>query len=158
MSKLRAFSTTTSAFRPLDTTTALRPTRMDCPNCARNGAAKVPLSAETALKVDFHHCSECGGVWFYEKDADLALRAAGSRTWPLPRAAQAPPTEFNPGWTCPCCAGTLVQIQDRRRTGASMRRCLVCYGGWIDHSDLLRLTEASAHLFSRFGRIIRGEF
>jgi len=157
MSKINTFATTTSAFRPLDTTRALRPARIQCPNCASSKDAPI-LSSRDSLNVEFHHCAECGGAWFYEKDCDLALRAAGACAWPEPKNTagdQAACSEHTIDWTCPCCSGTLVQIQDRRGSGASIRRCLICYGGWMDHADLKRVAASEAHMFSRVGRIIR---
>lgn len=156
MSDTGTLSNTTSAFRALDTTRALRPAQVCCPNCARSNTKSV-LIVETLERIDFHHCTQCGGAWFYEKDADLAMRAAGARTWPAPQKAEvrsSTPAPLN-NWTCPCCGGTLVQIQDRRGTGASVHRCLICYGGWMDHADLQRVTVASSHFWARFGRMVR---
>ena len=156
MSETGTLTNTTSAFRALDTTRALRPAHVHCPNCIRNGA-KSTLLVQTLERIDFHHCSQCGGAWFYEKDADLALRAAGARAWPPPQLSAAVSSGAAPlqAWTCPCCGGALIEIQDRRGTGAAVRRCLICYGGWMDHSDLQRVTVASSHLMARFGRLIR---
>jgi Zn-finger nucleic acid-binding protein len=160
MSEPATLSNTTSAFRPLDTTTALRPARLQCPQCSRMSAGKSMLVPCVIDRIEFHHCVNCGGAWFYEKDSDVAMNAAGSQTWPEPR--QVPDTskvrvETN-SWKCPCCAGSLVQIRDRRGSGASVRRCLVCYGGWMDHDDLKCVTAASSHLMARVGRLIRNTF
>src|SRR4051812_1468870 len=105
MSDTATMNNTTSAFRALDTTRALRPAHVSCPNCARSNSKSV-LSVQTLERIDFHHCAHCGGAWFYEKDADLALRAAGARDWPDPVAKAADGKTVTSGaWTCPCCAG-----------------------------------------------------
>ena len=155
-----ASNTTTTAFRPLDSTTAMRPARLVCPSCLRSDRTEV-LAPMPAGKIEFHRCSGCGGVWFYEKDLDLALRATAECEWPAPsessekteRALQAIPIEKL--WACPCCGGTLVAIRDRRGSGASVRRCLVCYGGWMGHEDVLKAADASTGVLSRIGCMIR---
>lgn len=157
MSDTATLSTTTSAFRPLDSTTALRPARLECPQCMRTGNAASLLNVCVIGKTEFHHCTACGGAWFYEKDCDVAMRAAGSQPWPEP-AKPASTEKLISGWTCPCCAGALVEIRDRRGSGASVRRCLVCYGGWLEHDDLKCVTAASSHMLAKVGRLIRSTF
>jgi Zn-finger nucleic acid-binding protein len=159
MSETATLSNTTSAFRPLDSTTALRPARLHCPQCVRLGNDAATLDVCVIGKVEFHHCVACGGAWFYEKDCDVALRAAGSQTWPEPsKLPDSAAKIHSSGWTCPCCAGALVEIRDRRGSGASVRRCLVCYGGWLDHNDLKCVTAASSHMLAKMGRLIRSTF
>lgn len=159
MSHAATVNKTTSSFRPLDTTTTLRPARMFCPHCKRSGSAEVVLACLTADKIDFLHCSACGGAWFHEKDMDAVLRATAALDWPAPRprpesgAEKAAPTDTL--WSCPCCAGKLVSVHDRRGSGATVRRCLVCYGGWMDHADLVIAAEASKDVLSRLGQMVR---
>ena len=157
MSEPATLSNTTSAFRPLTTTTALRPARLQCPQCsiASDKSSLIPCMIDG---VEFHHCVGCGGAWFYEKDSDVAMRAAGSQTWPEPRQLSDLKSVAAHAWECPCCAGSLVEIRDRRGSGATVRRCLVCYGGWMDHDDLKCVTAASSHLMARFSRMIRKTF
>jgi len=50
---------------------------------------------------------------------------------------------------CPCCGGALVGVHDRRGSGASVKRCLVCYGGWLNYSDLTLAAEASHNFLWR---------
>jgi len=151
---MATFSKTTTAFGPLDTTTSLRPARLACPDCARRFNPPGNLAMNTVSKVDFHHCQECGGAWFQDKGVEEALRAAGSGQWPAPSAIRdAAPPEVE--WACPCCQGLLVSINDCRGSGARVRRCLVCYGGWIEHGDLLKAIDGSPDVLSRVGRFVR---
>ena len=145
---------TTTAFGPLDTTTTLRPAHLKCPDCARTSKTPGGLVISTVSKLDFHHCRDCGGAWFQDKGVDDALRAACSGQWPAPSAirdAAAPDTE----WACPCCHGLLVAVNDCRGSGARVHRCLVCYGGWIEHTDLLKAADGSPDVLSRLGRFVR---
>jgi len=151
---------TTSSFRPLDTTMSLRPERLLCPACARKSStASAPVLACTeADKIDFFSCRDCGGAWFHEKDLDAVLRATGARDWPRPEpVASATPGQVitETDWSCPCCAGSLVEVHDRRGSGATVRRCLICYGGWMDHADLVVAAEASRDVLTRLGSLIR---
>jgi Zn-finger nucleic acid-binding protein len=136
----------------------LRPSRLICPACRRNGG-DVALMVVPSAKIEFHHCRGCGGAWFYEKDMDAALRATCEHEWPVPDTAPAPSAaasnipELN--WMCPCCSGNLVAVKDRRGSGATVHRCLVCYGGWIDHDDVLKAAEASAGVLSKIGAMLR---
>ncbi len=157
MSEPVTLSNTTSAFRPMNTTTALRPARLQCPKCCGSKDQASSLVLCMIDNVEFHHCVSCGGAWFYEKDSDVAMRAAGSQTWPEPR--QTPDADAaSTTWECPCCAGSLVAIHDRRGSGATVRRCLVCYGGWMEHDDLKCVTFASSRLMARVSRMIRKTF
>jgi len=159
MSRVATVNKTTTTFRPLDTTTTLRPARMFCPNCKRAGSSEVVLACLTADKIDFLHCSACGGAWFHEKDMDAVLRATAALDWPAPRPRADDGSEkVAPAdnlWSCPCCAGKLVNVHDRRGSGATVRRCLVCYGGWMDHADLVIAAEASKDVLSRLGQMVR---
>jgi Zn-finger nucleic acid-binding protein len=154
MSRIATFTTTTTAFGPLDTTTALRPARLVCPECSRYAPVTEALKSFSVGKMDFHHCPDCGGAWFQDKGVDEALRAAGERPWPGPTTVKGVvPAEAE--WLCPCCQGRLVAINDRRGSGAQVRRCLVCYGGWIEHADLLKACETSTDMLSKVGRFVR---
>ncbi|HYG77420.1 MAG TPA: hypothetical protein VEK08_20605 [Planctomycetota bacterium] len=148
---------TTTTFRALDTTTTLRPTRLLCPSCARKAPDAPVLACTEADKIDFFSCHGCGGAWFHEKDMDAVLRATGARDWPRPPASEAKPGQVitESGWACPCCAGTLVGVRDRRGSGATVRRCLVCYGGWMEHEDLVVAADASRGVLTRLGQMIR---
>jgi len=145
-------SNTTTAFRPMDTTATLRPVKLPCPRCQQAGRSSPPLAVAYAGKIEFHRCQPCGGAWFYEKDADAALRAAGSAPWPHPSAKIDAATVDATHMTelaCPCCGGALVAVRDRHGSGACVRRCLVCYGSWMDYADIQAAAEASKNLLSR---------
>jgi hypothetical protein len=121
MSDSATVPNTTTAFRPLDSTTVLRPTRLLCPGCKRNGNESV-LACLQVAKIEFHHCRGCGGAWFYEKVMDEALRATGEHEWPEPAPTpavvekQSPEVKVEHPWACPCCGGNLVGVNDRRGT------------------------------------------
>jgi Zn-finger nucleic acid-binding protein len=169
-----AFTRTTSSFRPLDTTTTLRPPRLFCPSCTARGEERV-LANATAGGIEFERCAGCGGTWFFLRDLDRVLAAAGESDWPEPSAQAAPfsvPTQGTSAegapdtekqseapLACPCCAGRLVDVRDRHGAGIVIQRCLVCYGGWIDYRALQRAGETlggfSARL-GRLGRLLRG--
>jgi hypothetical protein len=160
MSHSATVPNTTTAFRPLDSTSVLRPTRLLCPDCKRSGSESV-LACLQVAKIEFHHCRGCGGAWFYEKVMDEALRATGEHEWPEPVPApaaiekQSPDVKVEHPWACPCCGGNLVGVNDRRGSGATVHRCLVCYGGFIEHNDLLLAAEASVGMLARLGSAIR---
>src|SRR4051812_7064005 len=155
MSRTATFSSnTTTAFGPLDTTSALRPARLVCPDCSRHSPATAALQTCSVGKMEFHHCPDCGGAWFQDKGVDDALCAAGERSWPPPVAVKDAAT-VEADWACPCCQGRLVAINDCRGSGATVRRCLVCYGGWIEHGDLLKASESSTDMLSKVGRFVR---
>ncbi|HEY3321640.1 MAG TPA: zf-TFIIB domain-containing protein [Planctomycetota bacterium] len=146
-----------SNFRAFDTTTTLRPAHMRCPACNSKSNPIYILEPTQSDNIDFFHCGNCGGAWFHEKDMDAALRATGASQWPAPKAkpeASAPvlPAE----WSCPCCGGRLVTIHDRRGSGATVRRCLVCYGGWMEYADLVHASEAYKDMLERLGKAVRG--
>jgi hypothetical protein len=145
---------TTTAFGPLDTTSILRPARYTCPDCRRRGGELSVLEHCQADKFDFFRCGRCAGVWFQEKCVDDALQAVSYGTWPAPTQL---PGEVLPEaiWACPCCQGTLVSVLDRRGSGASVRRCLICYGGWIEYPDLMKVCESNGDVLSRVGRFVR---
>ena len=168
MSRAASFSPkTTSSFRPLDTTTSLRPERLLCPSCARTSDAPPVLAGVSTEAVEFYCCRVCGGVWSHEKDMDLTLRAAGSAEWP--QLADEPVTEAaasrknmaadtpvtSRDWSCPCCNGKLVSVRDRRGSGVSVQRCLVCYGSWLEKEDLRAAVLAAGGMFSRIGKAVR---
>ncbi len=159
MHQLNTVSTADS-FRAFDSTTALRPSRLLCPACKNRETTPVPLELIQAGEVEFYRCRCCAGAWFHEKDMDAALRATGRRDWPAPGEPKvdkaAAPVVIQVDWACPCCAGRLVAIHDRHGSGAIVRRCLVCYGGWMDHQDLCRASDASKHVLERLGQAVRG--
>ena len=158
MSHAATVNKTTTSFRPLDSTTALRPARMFCPACKRASNTEVVLACLTADKIDFLHCSSCGGAWFHEKDMDAVLRATAALDWPEPKPRADKSEKAAPAdnlWSCPCCAGKLVSVHDRRGSGATVRRCLVCYGGFMERSDLVIAAEASKDVLSRLGQMVR---
>ena len=144
---------TTTAFGPLDTTSVLRPASFACPGCMRGGTNSKLIHVAVG-GVDFYHCVQCGGAWFQDKGVDDALRACGERSWPAP-VGLPEVGAVEADWACPCCRGRLVAILDRSGSGASVHRCLVCYGGWIEHADLLKATEGSRDMLSRVGRFVR---
>lgn len=151
------FTRTTSAFRALDTTTALRPARLLCPSCQREENRESVLESAIADETEFHRCRHCAGVWFNVKDLDLALNAASHGEWPAPKAApNSKETTDDKNWNCPCCGGRLIGIHDRHGAGVGVHRCLVCYGGWIEYPDLLRAGETFGGVLSRLGRVVRG--
>lgn len=152
-------NTTTTAFKPLDTTSTLRPAHLHCPQCQRSAKRQVELQLWKTDQTDFFHCGDCGGAWFQDKEVDVALRATASIEWPEPKnPAESSGNREVSEWACPCCQGTLVSVRDRRGSGASVRRCLVCYGGWIDCDDIKLAAEASTGLLSYVGKFIRGAF
>jgi Zn-finger nucleic acid-binding protein len=160
-----SFTRTTSAFRALDTTTALRPARLLCPSCQRDENRESVLESAMSGETEFHRCRHCAGVWFNVKDLDLALNAASHGEWPAPKiapagadASKAPvqDSKDEKNWNCPCCGGQLIGIHDRHGAGVGVRRCLVCYGGWIEYPDLLRVGESFGGVLSRLGRAVRG--
>jgi Zn-finger nucleic acid-binding protein len=155
-----SFTRTTSAFRPLDTTTALRPARLLCPSCQRDENRESVLESAVAYKTEFHRCSHCAGAWFNEKDLDLALKAISHGEWPAPKTARGETGESGEpqekSWGCPCCGGQLIAVHDRHGAGVEVHRCLVCYGGWIDYSNLVRAGETFGGVLSRLGRVVRG--
>lgn len=151
------FSRTTTAFRPLDTTTALRPARLLCPACARNDHHESVLESELVDGTEFHRCKTCAGVWFHVKDLDTALRAASKGDWPQPRAELTAEASDDPNidWSCPCCGGRLIDVKDRHGSGVAVHRCLICYGGWIEYPDLQRAEERMGGMLARLGRAVR---
>lgn len=152
-----SFTRTTSAFRPLDTTTALRPARLLCPSCQRDEKRESVLENALVDKTEFHRCPHCAGVWFNEKDLDLALNAISQGEWPAPKATRNEPGEAQEKHCgCPCCGGQLIAIHDRHGAGVGVHRCLVCYGGWIEYPDLVRAGETFGGVLSRLGRVVRG--
>jgi hypothetical protein len=154
MAKTELMTKTTTAFGPLDTTSILRPARYECPDCRRRGGEASILERCPSGKFDFFRCRLCAGVWFHEKCVDDALKAAGLNTWTPPKGKLPEPLPDSV-WACPCCKGTLVNVHDRRGSGATVRRCLICYGGWIEYPDLLKACDASADVLSRVGRFVR---
>jgi Zn-finger nucleic acid-binding protein len=167
MSQTCASHNTTAAFSRLDTTSALRPLKLTCPACRRSRAEAPALESCAVGKVDLHRCRTCGGVWFQDKCVDEALEAIGGRSWPGPEVVPAPPlslplikgekTEASPNpiqdWLCPCCGGALVMVLDPRGRRITIRRCLVCYGGWIEHKELLRAPSPPDGMLARIGRL-----
>jgi len=85
---------------------------------------------------------------------DEALSAAGEQSWSAPNSPLIPGAEHV--WSCPCCQGNLVSIHDRRGSGAVIRRCLVCYGGWLQQEELAKLSHFSDGIFAQLGRSVRG--
>jgi len=151
------FSRTTTAFRPFDTTTALRPARLLCPACARNDHHESVLECSMVDGTEFHRCKTCAGVWFHVKDLDTALNAASKGDWPQPRAELTAEASDDPNidWSCPCCGGRLIDVKDRHGSGVAVHRCLVCYGGWIEFPDLQRAEERMGGMLARLGRAVR---
>ena len=177
MNETRTVKTETDAFRPLDTTSILRPAKLLCPDCGRRPASGECVLENISLgKGGFYHCKACGGAWFLDLGVDDALLAAGKHAWPEPEskeileslrkgdAADAPEASIaapavgaaDGAWNCPCCRGNLVTVHDRRGCGAIVRRCLVCYGGWIEYAGLRRAMEATGGLLSSMGRFMSG--
>ncbi|HYF47828.1 MAG TPA: hypothetical protein VEJ63_00365 [Planctomycetota bacterium] len=154
MSSPATLANTTTAFGPLDTTSTLRPARLQCPDCARYSKAPGALTISSVGKVDFYHCADCGGAWFQDKGVDDALYAASYGQWPAPVALRGE-ILGEAKWACPCCQGLLVAVNDCRGSGARVRRCLVCYGGFIEHADLMKTVERSPDMLSRVGRFVR---
>lgn len=148
-------SRTTTAFRALDTTTALRPARLLCPACARTAGKESVLECAMVEKTEFHHCRECGGAWFHVKDLDAALKAASRGEWPQPKAEAGDAADGEAQWSCPCCGGRLIDVKDRHGSGVAVHRCLVCYGGWIEYPDLQRAEERMGGLLSHLSRVGR---
>jgi Zn-finger nucleic acid-binding protein len=115
------------------------------------------LIIRTIDKVDFHCCQECGGAWFQDRSVDEALSAAREDSWtmatPVP-SAKTSAAEL----ACPCCQGRLVAINDSQGSGAKVQRCLVCYGGWIQHSELIKSRNSSRDVLSQVGRFVRRLF
>ena len=154
MSSSTAATPARTAFRAWDTTSVLRPAKLACPDCRRRSEQTSWLEPCRVGDVEFHHCRACGGAWFYEKDLEAALRATGARAWPARTAI--PAARDGSAWSCPCCGGALVNVRDRRREGVAVRRCLVCYGSWIEQPALERAAALSSSIFSRLGFALRG--
>jgi Zn-finger nucleic acid-binding protein len=49
---------------------------------------------------------------------------------------------------CPECGGELVGVKNNDLGGVSARTCLVCFGRWVDGSDLARSSHRG--FFARF--------
>jgi Zn-finger nucleic acid-binding protein len=153
MSHSTAAAPRAATSRAWDTTSALRPPKPVCPDCHRRSDQPPALELCRVDGVDFHRCRVCGGTWFYEKDLELALSATGARTWPAPGTV--PAARDGAAWVCPCCGGALVQVRDRHREGVAVRRCLVCYGSWLEHAALQRAAALSSDWFARIRRTFR---
>lgn len=167
MSPTCASNNTTTAFSRFDTTSALRPLKLVCPAC-RRGDANAPALESCAIgKIELYRCRACGGVWFQDKCVDEALEAISSRTWPGPEALPEDSSLLLPkkgeiqkgsavpiqDWLCPCCGGALVMVLDPRGRRTTIRRCLVCYGGWIEHKELARVPARPVGMLARIGRL-----
>jgi Zn-finger nucleic acid-binding protein len=159
MENNRQFPNTTTAFRPLDTTSTLRPARLHCPDCGRRASEPETLEVCSAGRTELHRCRMCGGVWFQDKELDVALRAISNNRWAEPQAESTASNSAgvngeNADWKCPCCGGTLVAIRPRSGYGVTIRRCLVCYGGWIEYAEVQK-AESSYGVLARLGHSIR---
>jgi len=116
---------------------------MNCPRCARELAEKmVSLHASSA-------CPGCGGVWVPFESVDAVLPRLAELA---PPEGLVPPAEAGQkGLRCPSCGGEMAGVKAHGAGGALVRTCLVCFGRWVDGSDLVR---ARGHGLRRLWRAI----
>ncbi len=94
-------------------------------------------------------CPSCLGVWVPFSGIELII----------PRISDLAPEEPVPAapeggkGKCPECGGNLVTVKSGEIRGAAARTCLVCFGRWIDGSELSKLRKRGllSRLLGLFG-------
>jgi len=102
---------------------------LNCPRCAGK------LNEVMVGLCRAHTCAGCGGAWVPFESCEAVM----------PRLSELAPAEAPPALPaeaakskCPGCGGDLVVVKAYGAGGVAVRTCMVCFGRWVDGSELCR--------------------
>jgi len=102
---------------------------LNCPRCSGT------LSQVMVSLCRAHTCQACGGAWVpFESCEAVMPRLAELAPEGTPAPLAAAPAKVK----CPGCGGDLVPVKAHASGGITVRTCMVCFGRWVDGSELLR--------------------
>ena len=120
---------------------------MTCPRCHRS------LEENERDESRFGNCPQCGGVWIDFEELDRIFEAAIGEGLPRPAASSRLPESGDSPLRCPRCEGGLVAVRSEEHIYSA---CIVCYGRWVDGSDLPEAGGLSRRIKKLFRKFVEG--
>jgi len=124
---------------------------VNCPRCDQEVTERKVGGSRAGV------CPSCRGAWVPFESMEAVLpRLAELAPAGEPSAAAAPAPAAGQKLKCPNCGGDLVTLKDQGAGGAQVHACLVCFGRWVDGSELGRLRGGGLkRLLASFLRMFR---